>query len=397
MTPQLTAMDLFAGCGGLSLGLRAAGINVRWANEKDSAAASTYAGSDPDVKISVENVTDYYARLRDMDRSLPAVGEVDMLAGGPPCQGFSGYNRHRKSSDPRNSLVEVFLDFVVHLQPRFVLMENVPGILSLEKGRVIKLLLASLESIGYDARLGILQAGHYGLPQNRWRVFVFAAASGQRLPDFPAPTHAFPRSALFGASAFRKNVVKLGSDAEDLFFSPLPAVTVGDAISDLPELKNGGVFPDRKYTQKAKSEYQKSMRENSALLTDHRCKRLGELMLMRCEAVPKRPGAGWLDLPQELKPKNLLRHGDKRYDNRFGRLHWGGTFNTILTKPEPYWSRLFHPEQDRVISVRECARAQGIPDAVRFAGGMSASYMQIGNAVPPPLAKAIGQQFIKAL
>jgi DNA (cytosine-5)-methyltransferase 1 len=397
MTTKLAAMDLFAGCGGLSLGLQSAGIEVKWANERDLSAAATYAAWDPLVKMSVEDVADYYIRMRDSDKNLPGPGQVDLLAGGPPCQGFSGYNRHRNPKDKRNSLVEVFLDFVVYLKPRFVLMENVPGILSLEKGKVIKLLLASLETIGYQARLGILQAGHYGLPQNRWRVFVFAAAKGQQLPDYPPPTHGFPRSTLFGASAFRQNIVRLNSEGSDLFCSPLPTVTVGDAISDLPVIENGGGSTEAKYTKKSKSDFQRVMRDNSTILTDHRCKDLGELMLTRCKAVPKRPGAGWLDLPHDLKPKNLLRHGDDRYDNRFGRLHWDGIFNTILTKPEPYWSRLFHPEQDRVVSVRECARAQGIPDTVRFCGGMTSAYMQVGNAVPPPLAKAIGLEFINAL
>lgn len=397
MTSKLAAMDLFAGCGGLSFGLQSAGIDVKWANERDSSAAATYSAWDPSVKIEVEDVAEYYIRMRDGDKKLPSMGEVDLLAGGPPCQGFSGYNRHRNPKDKRNSLVEVFLDFVVHLKPRFILMENVPGILSLDKGKVIKLLLASLESIGYQAQLGILQAGHYGLPQNRWRVFVFAAAKGQLLPSYPLPTHEFPRVTLFGASAFRQNVVKLNSEGADLFCSPLPTVTVGEAISDLPEINNGGGSTEMEYDERALSEFQKRMRENSNILSDHRCKSLGELMLERCKAVPKRPGAGWLDLPQQLKPNNLLRHGDERYPNRFGRLHWAGTFNTILTKPEPYWSRLFHPEQDRVLSIRECARAQGIPDAVRFAGGMTSAYMQVGNAVPPPLAKAIAEEFIKVV
>ena len=110
-------------------------------------------------------------------------------------------------------------------------------------------------------------------------------------------------------------------------------------------------------------------------------------MYARCRAVPSRPGAGWLDLPNNLKPKNLLRHGDDRYPNRFGRLHWSGTFNTILTRAYPYWSSVFHPEQDRVISVRECARAQGIPDSLRIHGPVSSAYKQVGNAVPPSCPK----------
>ena len=98
----------------------------------------------------------------------------------------------------------------------------------------------------------------------------------------------------------------------------------------------------------------------------------------------------------DLKPKNLVRTGSKGYENRFGRLYWNGTFNTILTEANPYWGRVIHPEQDRVVSVRESARAQGIPDKIHFSGSISEKYRQVGNAVPPPLAEAIGKEIIKA-
>ena len=337
-----------------------------------------------------------YRRLLDADAGLPRPGDVDLLAGGPPCQGFSGYNRHRHVEDPRNSLVESFLDVVAYLKPRYVLMENVPGMLSLDKGRVPAALLAALESLGYQARLGILQAGYYGVPQNRWRVFIVAAAVGSTLPAFPLPVHDFPRTTIFGAIAFRANVVKPPDSGADLFWQPKPAVTVGDAISDLPEIANGCGADEMTHKSPPRSPFQKEARRGSTVLYDHRCARSEELMLTRCAAVPRRPGAGWLDLPEHLKPKNLLRHGDDRYANRFGRLHWGGTFNTILTRAMPYWGAVFHPEQDRVISVRESARAQGFPDHVRFAGPLSSRYRQVGNAVPPLLGESLGRAILHA-
>jgi DNA (cytosine-5)-methyltransferase 1 len=298
--------------------------------------------------------------------------------------------------DPRNSLVESFLDVVEYLNPRFVLMENVPGMLSLDKGRVPALLLAALESLGYQANLGILQAGHYGVPQNRWRVFIVAAAAGMQVPAFPLPVYAFPRTTIFGATAFRQNVVKPSHSDADLFWQPEPMVTVQDAISDLPEIPNGGGSEECDYSSSPLCEYQKLLRAQSVRVWNHKCRQLGGVMLARCKAVPKRPGAGWLDLPDDLKPKNLLRHGDRRYDNRFGRLHWEGTFNTIVTQVEPYWGRVIHPEQDRVISVRESARAQGFQDSVRFFGPQTRQYEQVGNAVPPPLGKAIGIEVMRA-
>jgi DNA (cytosine-5)-methyltransferase 1 len=393
---KLVCMDLFAGCGGLTIGLGQAGIEVRWANEIDSHAAETYRRTHQGCTVFEEDVKVLYRRLLDLDTNLPRPGEVDLVAGGPPCQGFSGYNRHRHTEDPRNSLVESFLDVVEHLKPRYVLMENVPGMLSLDNGRVPTLLLAALGSLGYQTRLGILQAGYYGVPQNRWRVFIVAASTGSTLPEFPQPVHTFPRTTIFGATAFRANVVKPHDSGSNLFWQPKPAMTVGDAISDLPEIPNGGCAEESKYATTPGCAYQQMLRANSSTVWNHSCTRLGELMLARCKAVPKRPGAGWLDLPEHLKPKNLLRHGDPRYANRFGRLHWEGTFNTILTQALPYWGRVIHPEQDRVISIRESARAQGFNDSFRFFGPQTRCYEQVGNAVPPPLGKALGLEIMRA-
>jgi DNA (cytosine-5)-methyltransferase 1 len=288
----------------------------------------------------------------------------------------------------------VFLDFVVILQPRHLLIENVPGMLSMDSGKVVRGLLASLEEIGYSTRLGILQAGYYGLPQNRWRVFIWGAKHA-RPPEFPEPTHQFPRTTIFGGKEFRSAVVKPAVAEPSLFGSLLPTVTVGDAIRDLPAIPNGCGVDQADYLAQPGSPYQRCLRGSQAILFDHRTTRLGETQMQRCQAVPKVPGAGWLDLPQHLKPKNLLRHGDQRYDNRFGRLHWAGTFNTILSAAHPYWGAVFHPEQDRVISVRESARAQGFPDSVRFMGPMTSRYEQVGNAVPPPLAAAIVAAFLR--
>jgi DNA (cytosine-5)-methyltransferase 1 len=393
---SITCLDLFAGCGGLSIGLAQAGIHVRWANEIDANAAETYRQCHSGCAVFEEDINRLYQRLVDRDSDLPRPGDVDLVAGGPPCQGFSGYNRHRNAGDPRNSLVESFLDVVAHLKPRYVLMENVPGMLSLDKGRVPKLILAALAGLGYEAQLGILQAGYYGVPQNRWRVFVIATAKGLSQPEFPMPVHDFPRTTIFGATAFRANVVKPANAGADLFWQPKATVTVGDAISDLPAIENAGGAEQMAYQNPPTTAFQSEAREGSLAIFDHRCARLDDLMFARCVAVPKRPGAGWLDLPEHLKPKNLLRHGDKRYDNRFGRLHWNGTFNTILTRAYPYWSCVFHPEQDRVISVRESARAQGFPDKVRFAGPLSSRYRQVGNAVPPPLGAALGHEILRA-
>jgi len=390
------ALDLFAGCGGLGCGLSQSGFDVCWANEIDLDAAKTYEGYHSG-KMWAEEASTLLERIVDRERGTPQPGDVDLLAGGPPCQGFTGYNRYRSPHDPRNSLVELYLAFVEVLRPRYVLIENVPGMLQMSGGEVARLLLSTLEGLGYRARLGILQAGHYGLPQNRWRVFVMASREGERSPSFPQPTHAFPRTTIFGATAFRDCVIKASSDGPNLFGTLLPTATVGDAIRDLPLLANGECLDEISYVSPPQSAYQTVLRNEGKTTTSHSCQRMGKVMMERIEAVPRRPGAGWLDLPDHLKPRNLAKHGDRRYDNRFGRLWWEGTFNTIITYAFPYWGRVIHPEQDRVISVRESARAQGFPDAVCFKGPLKAQYRQVGNAVPPPLAAALGREIMKAM
>jgi DNA (cytosine-5)-methyltransferase 1 len=397
MKRPLTICDLFAGCGGLTLGFQQAGFQVGWANELDRHAASTYADCHPRASVHVEPVEQFHLNALQGARNYPQPGMVDLLVGGPPCQGFSGYNPRRRKDDPRNSLVEVYLDLVAHLQPKGVLIENVPGMLAFEGGKTPKAILKALSDLGYQTRLMILQAGYYGLPQNRWRVFIAATQNGNDLPTPPRPTHRFPRTTIFGATEYRSQVIK--PEMEGTFFDNLePTVTVGDAIRDLPLLDNGGTPKGTlEYSASATSSYAKSLRGRQRQVANNGCKKLDDINHQRCQALPHNRQVGWLDLPQELKPANLLRHGDKRYDNRFGRLWWDGTFNTILTRAHPYWGRIFHPTSDRVVTVRESARAQGLPDSVVFHGGMSAQYMQIGNAVPPPLARAIAEQFKKVL
>jgi DNA (cytosine-5)-methyltransferase 1 len=397
MKHTLSICDLFAGCGGLTLGFQKAGFHVGWANELDRHAAVTYADSHPSAFVHVEPVEQFHRNAVDGLRNYPQSGQVDLLVGGPPCQGFSGYNPRRRKDDPRNSLVEVYLDIVSYLKPRGVLIENVPGMLGFEGGKTPKAILMALGDLGYQTRLMILQAGYYGLPQNRWRVFIAATQRGIELPSPPKPTHRFPRTTIFGATEYRDYVIK--PNMEGTLFDDLePTVTVGDAIRDLPLLDNGGNSKGTlEYSSAATSSYAKSLRGKQRQVANNGCRKLDDLNHRRCQALPHNRQVGWLDLPQELKPANLLRHGDKRYDNRFGRLWWDGTFNTMLSMAHPYWGRVFHPTRDRVITVRESARAQGFPDNIIFKGGITSQYMQVGNAVPPPLAKAIAEEFKKVL
>jgi DNA (cytosine-5)-methyltransferase 1 len=392
------ALDLFAGCGGLSSGLTEAGLDVKWANEFWKPAADTYRKIHRQTTLYEEDAIDLLARVLRSKDGIPSQGDVDVIAGGPPCQGFSGFNRHRQPNDPRNSLMEVFLRFVDFLRPKLILIENVPGMLTIDSGRMADILLSTLQSMGYTPKVGLLQAGYYGLPQNRWRTFVFATSGDVALPKFPEPTHGFERIIIHGSSSIRVPAEIIVPPKEpDLFWDPLPKTTVGNAISDLPGKTQEDLTSTSSYEKSANSEYQRLLRNGKKSVTDHVSPNVKEITLKRIRAVPRKPGAGWLDLPDELKPKNLKRHGDNRYANRYGRLDWNGVFNTILSRPHPYWSRIIHPEEDRLLSVRECARAQGLKDSVEFTGPLTARYKQVGNAVPPPLAKKIGEMILDVL
>jgi DNA (cytosine-5)-methyltransferase 1 len=392
-----TAFDLFAGCGGLSEGLSRAGFNIGWANEFWKSAAATYHLShrktllfEEDAKILLEKAINRYP-------GLPTPGGVDLLAGGPPCQGFSGFNRHRSPSDPRNSMVDVFLGFVQHLKPQLVLMENVPGMLTLDEGRLAELLLSSFHDLGYSCRVGLLQAGYYGLPQNRWRTFILASAEGFPLPNFPAPTHNFDRIIIHNSGKIKISPQIITPQSfSDSNLNLAPRVTVGDAISDLPSINIADRNGKCEYASSPLSSYQRDLREGSIGVTDHICPKVEAITMKRISAVPYTLGAGWLDLPDHLKPENLKRHGDGRYPNRYGRLHYDGVFNTILSRPHPYWSRIIHPKEDRLVSVRECARAQGFDDSYAFCGTISDKYKQVGNAVSPLVAAKVGRELVRA-
>ena len=391
---MLRVLDLFCGAGGLGIGLEDAGLRVTAAVDDWAAAVETCSKLHPQATVIKSDIYEFNQRLLD-DAKLRGDG-FDVVVGGPPCQGFCGMNRHRSPADRRNSLIEAFVQTVEITNPRIVCMENVTGLLSLGDGVYLAQLLAAFEQLGYAADFRIVQAGYYGVPQNRWR-FILLAAKGVAAFHWPEPIHAFHRTAAHNVGR-HKNKLLLPITAErGLFSNPLPALTVGDAISDLPGIENGESY-EGGYCSTPQSGYQQILRAGAAQITCHATLNSRPKHVERYRLIPRnKPNSGWLDLPDELKPGNLKNFSDCSYDNRFGRLNWTGTFNTIMAKVEPYWSRVIHPEQDRLISVRESARAQGFPDRVEFQGCLSEQYRLVGNAVPPPLGRALGAAMLDTL
>lgn len=380
-----TSVDLFCGAGGLSEGLRQAGFAARACAELHPVYLETYRRNHPEARGYCGDI-----RGLDMARVLREVGlragELDLLAGGPPCQGFSINAPVRRVEDERNHLFLEFLRGVRVFRPKVVLIENVPGIVSFDGGSTVAAIHHALQSLGYRSAHRILCAAHYGVPQSRWRAIFLAARDDLALPPFPAPTHRAPVAANFGGAEADR-----GAGGDGL----RPHTTVAEAIGDLPPLLGDGAAGAVAYAAPPSGWYQAELRAGLAEVRDHRASQLRPINLERLRHIP--PGGSWRDIPVELLPDGMRRARRSDHTKRYGRLHPDGLASTILTKCDPHWGSFFHPTQDRVISVREAARLQSFPDHFWFGGSLTEQYEQVGNAVPPRLARAIGEQIIGSL
>lgn len=368
-----TCLDLFAGAGGLAVGFREAGWAVVGANDINKDAGATFRLNFPEAVFFEGPVSELTAQ-NVLDTCGLAVGELDCLIGGPPCQSFS-YNNHQRSDDnDRARLFEHYLRIVRGLQPKTLVMENVPGILTIGGGGVIVAIKAQLKLMGYESDLRILSADEYGTPQVRRRVFIVASRVADPQDLLPAPTH---RSADLRKAKVGKKGLKR-------------PVTVFDAIGDLPLIGNGGGQEVVTRAGKAFTGFQRLSRRGTRKVFNHVCHALTKVNLDRVVHVPE--GGNWRNIPRELLPAGMQRAELSDHTKRYGRLARRGLASTLLTKCDPHWGAYIHPIQDRTISVREAARLQGFPDKFRFAGNhLGKHYEQVGNAVPVPVARAIGQ------
>ncbi|KAF1899167.1 hypothetical protein Lal_00019289 [Lupinus albus] len=433
---RLATLDIFAGCGGLSEGLQQSGIaNTKWAIEYEEPAGDAFRANHPEALVFVNNcnvilravmekcgdtddcistseASELAAKLDEKDiNDLPMPGQVDFINGGPPCQGFSGMNRFNQSSwsKVQCEMILAFLSFADYFRPRYFLLENVRNFVSFNKGQTFRLTLASLLEMGYQVRFGILEAGAFGVSQSRKRAFIWAASPEDVLPEWPEPMHVFSAPQLKISLSAGVHYAAVRSTANG---APLRAITVRDTIGDLPPVGNGASKSNMEYGHEPVSWFQRNIRGDMAVLTDHISKEMNELNLIRCQRIPKRPGADWRDLPEEkitlstgqvvdlipwCLPNTAKRHN--QWKGLFGRLDWEGNFPTSITDPQPMGKvgMCFHPDQDRILTVRECARSQGFPDGYQFYGNIIHKHRQIGNAVPPPLAFALGRKLKEAV
>lgn len=383
LTSPLTTVDLFCGAGGITEGFRQAGYRCLYANDCMPEAIATFGANHPNT----------WRECRDIETIIPAEvrsrvklkkGDLDVLVGGPPCQGFSINAPERFLSDPRNKLFKDYIRFLQEFEPKTFLFENVPGLLSLADGRIFSQILTEFYRRGYQVTPRFLFAAHYGVPQQRWRLILLGSRLSEILP--PEPTHYATGCANFRGG--RKLVFH--QHEEDDKKRLLPAVTVWEAIADLPRLQMGEGSETVGYTYEAHSTYAEQMRNTEGITFNHFAARLSKQNIERMKHI--KPGGSWRDIPHRLLPKGMQRARKSDHTKRYGRLRHDGLAGTIMTKCDPHWGAVFLPDQDRSLTVREAARFQSFPDSYRFVGSRVSQYAQVGNAVPVLMARAIAQQ-----
>lgn len=350
---MLYGIDIFSGAGGLSLGAEMAGIQINYGIEINPSAAKSFARNHKGAKILQGDIKDIEPS------SLKEGGEtVFVIMGGPPCQGFSLSNtRTRNMGNEKNFLFLEFVRFVQEIKPTWFVLENVWGLTKMEEGRTKDMIEDCFRALGYKVNSKVLWASDYGVPQNRNRFFMVGNRQGINFV-FPDPHE--------------------------------KKVTVSEAISDLPDLENGEMLEIGTYKVPASkaSKYAQTMRAKSSHPTQNYVSRNNDLVIQRYKHIKQ--GQNWRAIPDDL----MQNYADK------GRTHSGIYKRLIADQPSVVISNyrksmLIHPYQDRGLSVREAARLQSFPDDFYFEGPISHIQQQIGNAVPPLLAKAVFQQIIK--
>ncbi len=377
-----TAVDLFSGAGGISLGLTNAGFDVRFCSDWDEACAKTHRRNFPEIPF-VQTSIELLKGKEILQAARLKRGELDLLVGGPPCQGFSIIGQ-RALWDPRNGLFREFIRIAEELKPKCIIIENVPGLATLGNGSVLREIGNAFFEAGYSIECGELLAAQYGVPQMRWRMFFIGWRFDQKKSGgFPRPTHG-----AAGIGDLVPNRTITSKETEGF-------VSIRDAIGDLPEISVGEEC--KLYSRSPVSDYQKAMREGEmGMLANHYSARLSERNMARIRYL--KPGQDWRSLPYELLPAGMQRAHRKDHTRRYRRMTWTGIARSVITRfRDPKSGEYIHPEQHRTISIREAARLQSFPDWFVFEGNISQQYDQVGNAVPPLLARAVAREIKKLL
>ena len=350
MSKEFKVLDLFCGAGGLSWGLhKNSSFETVVALDFDVSAANTFKRNMPSTEVVIGDITEN--SVKEIIISLAKKKNVNMIVGGPPCQGYSMKGKKLGLADPRNFLCNEDLSVVGELKPDVFVIENVKGILSSSKGWFKNEILQSIEQLGYHVEYGVLNSADFGVPQARERA-IFICARGKAI-KLPVPT------------ASKK-------------------VTVKDAISDLSYLSSGEGNFEQEYQMEPQSNYQILMRKGSAKLYNHQASNHRRIAIEKLKLIP--PEQGKECLPKEMQ-------GKQKFKTTWGRLKWDEVSPTIDTRFDASSNGTNnHPVLHRSITPREAARIQSFDDVFIFYGTKVNVRKQIGNAVPPLMAKAIADQ-----
>lgn len=390
----MKVLDTFAGAGGFSLGFEMAGCEIVGAIETDAWACETFEFNHPEaivIKSNIEEISD--KKLK----KLFLGNEPDIILGGPPCQGFSICNKNNGDpKDPRNSLFEEFVRLGKIFKPKIMIMENVPNLIKAKTKSnelVLDIIKNELSNLGYFVYSTILESVDYGVPQIRKRLFVIASSIELDKP-FPEPTHSPSQGDLFSLSLKK-------------------TPTLWEAISDLPEIEAREGAEEMQYSSKPQNEFQKTLRKGSKKLHNHLAMKHSKRMVERFSAM--KWGQSGSDVPDHLKPYKRNSNGiisDKVYDQNNRRMHPDKPCHTI---PASFYANFVHPYKNRNFTAREGARIQTFPDSYVFKGKPTVvshkllaregrfdekylcQYNQIGNAVPPMLAKAVADNILSQI
>lgn len=344
---KYSVIDIFCGCGGLSLGFEMAGFDIALAIDSWEDAIRTYNFNRNNTIAACEDVKELnQRRLHELKRNNNIVG----IIGGPPCQGFSTVGT-RDIDDPRNKLYLEYCRIVENVLPEFFVLENVKGLLTLANGSFKNDIIKRFTKLGYEVTYSVLNAADFGVPQNRNRVFFVGTRSGHF--EFP-------------------NIVR-------------KKWTSSDAISDLPVLNNENGHKDfLEYTIKPNNNYQKQMRKHSKLLYNHEITDHNQKTISIISKVPD--GGKIKDIPKKFWQV-------RKYNKAFERMSSCLPSNTVDTGHRNY----FHYLYNRVPTVRENARLQSFPDNFIFLGSKTSQYKQVGNAVPPLLSYSIAKNIYRLM
>jgi DNA (cytosine-5)-methyltransferase 1 len=394
-------IDLFCGSGGLARGFHSTNIKTVFANDFDKEISNSYKTNFPNTPFIEGDISSLnYNEISNNHNIQPE--KIDVIIGGPPCQGYSMANRKRIEEDERNLLFLEFIRCVLYFKPKCFLIENVVGMKGESinhKNKNTSVLSAindyfdNINEVKYKIGFRTFKSEEYGVPQFRRRIILIGTRIDSKKSDLELGIIGNLLKSHKSIEGVRKEKQRQNQiSLLDSITNPTSSIvkepiTIWDAISDLPDIESGDGSKKMEYASTPQNNYQELMREKSNIVFNHISTPHSEETLKRIKLIKQ--GENFESLPKELKTKSV-------HSGAYGRLEANSLSPTITTRFDtPSTGRVIHPFKNRTITVREAARIQSFPDHHQFTGTRTSQGKQIGNAVPPLVGKKIAEMFIK--